>query len=125
VTSQTTIQQLHWKTLLRQRGELLVYNDGVTEIEVTGVLTRPSEGVEGVDPSVLFESKQWDVLIAPGDLLDEDDNEIIPKHGHTVTRVIDDAKFEVVPGSTGGNCFRWSDALKTWRRVHLTLLGEV
>ena len=111
--------------MLRQRGELLVYNDGATDIEVTGVLTRPTEGVEGVDPSVLFESKQWDVLLAPGDLLDEDDSEIIPKHGHTVKRVSDDARFEVVPGSTGGNCFRWSDSLKTWRRIHLTLLAEV
>lgn len=125
MTSQTTIQQLHWKTLLKQRGELLSYFDGVTDIEVMGVLTRPAEGVEGVDPSVLFESRQWDVLISPVDLIGDDNEEVIPKHGHKVTRMSDSTEFEVVPGSTGGNCFRWSDALKTWRRVHLTLLGEV
>ena len=112
-----SIQRVHWLTLLRQRGELVVYTDGVVTLNnVLVVVTRPGEDQLDLSEGVSIESKQWDFLIDP-ETIKAGDQRIIPSQGHKVTRA-DGTVYRVEPSSANRNCWRWSDAFETWRRVH-------
>lgn len=121
-----TIQKVHWRTLLRQRGELVNYDTGVDLIaDVKVVVTRPIDNQVDLsaDGSIIAEAKEWDVLIDPDTLLDSSGNRIVPGDGHKITRA-GGLVLTVQPGSTGRTCWRWSDAFETWRRVHTTCKRE-
>lgn len=120
-----SIQQVHWRTLLRQRGEPVTYDTGVQAIpDVMVVVTRPGEDQIDLNESTMVEGKQWDFLIDPDSIKDPDDVRIIPQHGHKITRA-DGTVYVVEPGSGGArNCWRWSDGMQTWRRVHTVVMRD-
>ncbi|MFO0943029.1 MAG: hypothetical protein U0930_20010 [Pirellulales bacterium] len=120
-----TIQKVHWRTLLRQRGELVNYDTGldlITDIKI--VVTRPAENQIdlSMDGAIAMESKEWDVLIDPDTILDSGGNRIVPAVGHRIIRAT--GLILMVQNRSGSNCWRWSDALETWRRVHATCNRE-
>lgn len=120
-----TIQQVHWRTLLRTRGEWITYTaGGHTTPQFQAVITRPGENQIDLADAMSIDSKNWDVLIDPADLVNASGEQIIPDRAHEITRVSDGTKYRVEPGPAGQNCFRWSDNLKTWRRVHTTIVTE-
>jgi hypothetical protein len=115
-----SIQRVHWLTLLRQRGEPVTYTDGVVTLtNVMVVVTRPGEDQIDLSDGVSIESKQWDVLIDP-ETIKAGDVRIIPSQGHKITRA-DGTVYRVEPSSANRNCWRWSDAFETWRRVHTVI----
>lgn len=121
-----SIQKVHWRTLLRQRGELVNYDTGtdlITDVKV--VVTRPVDNQVDLsqDGSIGMESKEWDVLIDPDTLLDSNGIRIVPSQGHKIARA-GGVVLTVQPGSTGRTCWRWSDSCETWRRVHTTCKRE-
>ncbi len=123
MTQALTIQQVHWRTLLRERGELVDYDTGSQVIsDVKVVVTRPGEDQVDLNESIAIENKQWDFLIDP-DSIRASGVRIVPKHGHKITRR-DGTVYTVEPASSGRNCWRWSDGLQTWRRVHTTILRD-
>jgi hypothetical protein len=118
-----SIQRVHWLTLLRQRGELVTYTNGVVTLtNVNVVITRPGEDQIDVSDGMAIESKQWDVLIDP-ESIKSGGNQIIPDQGHKITRS-DGTVLLVESAGADRTCWRWSDAFKTWRRVHTTIMRE-
>lgn len=121
-----SIQKVHWRTLLRQRGELVNYDTGSQLIlDVKVVVTRPASNQVDLSPdgAISLEAKDWDVLIDPDTILDDDQNRIVPAHGHRITRA-SGLVLAVQASAIGGPVWRWSDALETWRRVHTTCRRE-
>lgn len=116
-----TIQKVHWRTLLRTRGELVTYavNDVLVLDEVNVIVTRPGEDQLDIDENFALQNKQWDFLIDPDTLVDGDDR-IVPAQGHVITRA-DGTRYVVEAAGGSRNCWRWSDALETWRRVHTVI----
>jgi hypothetical protein len=115
-----SIQRVHWLTLLRQRGEPVTYTDGVVTLtSVMVVVTRPGEDQIDLSDGVSIESKQWDFLIDP-ETIKAGSVRIIPSQGHKITRG-DGTVYKVEPSSGNRNCWKWSDAFETWRRVHTVI----
>jgi prolyl oligopeptidase PreP (S9A serine peptidase family) len=85
-------------------------------------VTRPGEDQIDVSDGMSIESKQWDVLIDP-ETIKSGSNQIIPDQGHKITRS-DGTVLLVESAGADRNCWRWSDAFKTWRRVHTTIMRE-
>jgi hypothetical protein len=121
-----TIQKVHWRTLLRQRGELVNYDTGSQLIlDVKVIVTRPNVNQIDLssDGSIVMEAKDWDVLIDPDTILDGNGVRIVPVTGHVITRA--SGLVLAVKSSAGGQpVWRWSDSLETWRRVHTTCKRE-
>lgn len=121
-----TIQKVHWRTLLRQRGELVNYDTGSQLIlDVKVLVTRPAANQIDLssDGTIVMEAKDWDVLIDPDTILDGNGVRIVPATGHTITRA--SGLVLAVKSSAGGQpVWRWSDSLETWRRVHTTCKRE-
>ena len=116
-----TIQQVHWRTLLRTRGELVSYFIGAVEIpELNVIVTRPGEDQIEVDENIAIANSQWDILIDPDTLIDGDAIRIVPAQGHVIVRA-DGTRYTVEPAGGSRNCWRWSDGLETWRRVHTVI----
>lgn len=119
-----TIQRVHWLTLLKQRGELVTYSTGVVTIaELNVVMTRPGEDQVDLSEGMTLQSKQWDFLIDPATLIHEGD-QIIPLQGHKITRA-NGTVYRVEPGQSSRNCWRWSEAMHTWRRVHTVIERDI
>ena len=116
-----SIQRVHWLTLLKTRGVLVTYKaTGFELTQLKVVLTRPGEDQVDVDENFAIESKQWDVLIDPATLIDSNQNQFEPVLGHQVVTT-DGSIYRVQPGNGTRNCWRWSDGLHTWRRVHTVI----
>lgn len=116
-----TLQQLLWQTLLNTRGEFVTYRAAgfeLTEIEV--VFTRPGENQIEVDDGFVIESKQWDVLADPATLVNPAGAQFEPSLGHQIIRT-GGLTYRVKPGDATKNCWRWSDGLHTWRRIHTVI----
>jgi hypothetical protein len=106
-----------WRSLQLIKGEAVVYNVHSTvsiSIELA-VLTQPKTGRIDITDSVGFESRRWNWLIDPNDLVLPNRTVIIPAHGHSITRG-DGSKYIVTPDNND-LCWRWSDASQVWRRV--------
>jgi hypothetical protein len=116
-----TLQRLLWQTLLKTRGEIVTYRaTGFELAEITVVITRPGEDQVNVDDNFVLESKQWDVLIDPATLLTPAGDQFEPSLGHQIIRT-GGIVYRVKPGDSAKTCWRWSDGLHTWRRVHTVI----
>lgn len=116
-----TLQKLLWQTLLKARGELVTYRAAGFELtEIAVVFTRPGENQIEVEDGFTLESKQWDVLADPATLLKPDGTQFEPSLGHQITRT-GGITYRVKPGDATANCWRWSDGLHTWRRIHTVI----
>lgn len=116
-----TLQQLLWRTLLKTRGELVTYKAaGVELANLAVIITRPGEAQVDLDDNFTLESKQWDILIDPAKLVDSSGNTFEPSLGHQIIRT-GGLVYRVKPGDGANTCWRWSDGLHTWRRVHTVI----
>ena len=116
-----SVQRVHWLTLLKTRGVFVTYKaTGFDVSQLNVVFTRPGEDQVNVDENFALESKQWDVLIDPATLVDSSGNTFEPSLGHQVVKE-DGTIYRVQPGNGSRNCWRWSDGLQTWRRVHTVI----
>jgi hypothetical protein len=110
-------QRAAWLTLLATRGELVSYESpDATLTALKVVFTRPGEDQVELDENYTLESKAWDVLIDPATLV-ADGEPFEPSLGHKITKA-DGSVYRVQSGDGTRTPWRWSDALKTWRRVH-------
>lgn len=125
MTTAKTIQQVHWQTLLRSRGEPVTYivSEEYSIEDLMIVVTRPVESTVQIDQAIVLDNSQWDALIDPDTLVDADGNRIEPQQGHLIVRA-DGTRLRVEPTNGGRKCWRWSEALETWRRVHTVSEGS-
>lgn len=132
-----TLQSVHFKTLLRHRGEIARNGDGggvlyssgdQTFASVDCVVTRPGESQADVDEYSTLESRQWDFLFDPDALLTPGGQRYVPEAGDRITRyrrdpdgnLVVDSTYTVEPAAASQVHWRWSDNLETFRRVHAT-----
>lgn len=113
------LQTAGWRTLQSIRGESVQYHTRTgLYIEIKrAVLTQPKQMRVAITDSVGFESRRWEWLIDPLDLVLRDGTPIIPAHGHWIIRAKDNAKFVLSPNDKD-LVWRWSDASQVWRRVY-------
>lgn len=116
-----SLQTVLWRTLIRTRGEVVTYRSAGLELpNLTVVITRPGETQIDLAENFTLESKQWDVLIDPATLVNPDGSQIEPSLGHEIIRT-GGLIYRVKPGDSSRTCWRWSDGLHTWRRVHTVI----
>lgn len=116
-----SLQQVLWRTIIRTRGEVVTYIAAGFEItDLTVVITRPGEDQVDIAENFTLESKQWDVLIDPATLLKPDGSQFEPSLGHQIVRT-GGLVYRVKSGDSAKTCWRWSDGLHTWRRVHTVI----
>jgi hypothetical protein len=115
-----SLQKLAWRHLQRFHGEAIEYHtDDETTIEIAlAVLTRPNATQVNVSEAVTFDSRNWNWLIDPEDLVSVDGHPITPEQGNWIIRVSDGTKYSLQPGPAGDLVWRWSDGNHIWRRVY-------
>lgn len=109
--------QLAWRVLKAQRGERVTYHAGSYSVELTAVLTRPTAAQVDTNEDAVIESRAWDWLIDPADLIDADGETIEPARGNKIERS-DGTVYRIQPSDARGLCWRWSEGQHTWRRTH-------
>jgi hypothetical protein len=119
VPPHAALLRLAWRTLQAQRGETITYHVGSYSIviERKAVLTRPVTQQVDTGENLAIESRAWDWLIDPDDLVDANGDRLEPDRGHRIERE-DGIKYSVQPSDAGALAWRWSDGSHTWRRVH-------
>ena len=112
------LQSAAWHTLQATRGEAVKYytRTGLFVDICLAVLTQPKTSRVDITDSVGFESRRWEWLIDPVDLVLSDGTPIVPANGHWIIRDKDDSKFLLAPNARD-LVWRWSDASQVWRRV--------
>ena len=113
------LQIAAWHTLQSTRGEPVQYYTRTgLYIEIPlAVLTQPKTSRIELTDAIGFESRRWEWLIDPEDLVLTDGTPITPAHGHWIIRSKDDSKFVLSPNARD-LVWRWSDASQIWRRVY-------
>ncbi len=118
VPPHAALLRLALRTLQAQRGETITYHIGSYSIEIEkAVLTRPISQQVDTGENMAIESRAWDWLIDPADLVDADGEQIEPSRGHRIERQ-DGTKYSIQPSDAGALAWRWSEGSHTWRRVH-------
>lgn len=118
-TAHAALQRIALNAVKAARGQVVIYTatDG-SEIELTAVKTRPGGDAVEVNETALLDSREWDWIVDPTELVDANAVAIEPLNGHTITTE-DGTVYRLQPGQNAdGKCWRWSDGLHTWRRVH-------
>lgn len=117
VPPSAALLRLALRVLKEQRGETVTYTVAGYSIELVGVLTRPTAQQTDMAEDAVIESRAWDWLIDPAELLDADGEQIEPARGHKITRA-DGTVYLIQPSDVSDLCWRWSDGQRTWRRIH-------
>lgn len=114
-----TTQALAWTTLKALRGETVRYHVGSASVELTAVFAKPDASQVDTEDNLVLESRAWDVLIDPAwpSSAPAAFSGLEPGRGHKIVRA-DGSTYFVQPSDSNQTCWRWSDALHTWRRVH-------
>jgi hypothetical protein len=116
VPPSAALLSLAWRVLKAQRGERVTYYVGDYSVALTAVLTRPSAGQVDMETDATIESRAWDWLIDPNELIDASSERIEPSLGSKIERA-DGTIYRVQPSDANGLCWRWSDGQRTWRRT--------
>jgi hypothetical protein len=111
------IQRIALATLLAARGEPVTYSAGSYSVELRAAKTRPAGSQVDAAEGFQIESRAWDWIVDPSELLDAGGEQLEPKAGHKITTA-DGAEYRVQPSDGSELAWRWSDGLHTWRRVH-------
>lgn len=118
----------HWLTLRERYGERVRYTagdlviNGPTDRRLKAVPARVDGQQVSLSDASTVTSRSQDWLLDPAELVDENGDQIEPKHGHKLER-LDDAgdvveTYRVQPTDTADDVWRWSDGTHAWRRVH-------
>jgi hypothetical protein len=114
-----SVKAIAWKAVKAQRGETVTYYSGDDSVELTAVFSRPNPQQVDGEAEIVFESRNWDVLIDPtwpsgAPAIFAADYE--PEHGDKLVRA-DGTAYKVQPSDSSDLCWRWADSDKTFRRV--------
>lgn len=126
--SVTNVYRRHWLTLRERYGQRVRYTAG--DLVIVGptdkLLMAVPARVDGQQVSLsdasTVTSRSQDWLFDPAELVDEDGDQIEPKHGHQIEVLNADGTvkeaYRVQPTDTAEDVWRWSEGTHTWRRVH-------
>ena len=118
VPPHAALLRIAWRTLQVQRGESITYYVGSYSIVIEkAVLTLPGSGQVDTGENLAIETRSWDWLIDPDDLVNASGDRIEPDRGHRIERA-DGTKYAVQPSDAASLAWRWSDGSHTWRRTH-------
>lgn len=119
-TSDAELYAIAWTALKARRGEEITYHSGDESVAVTAVFTRPVEEQVDGDENIVFEKRQWDVLLDPQwpDSAPVAFTDYQPSPGDLVERA-DGTLFRVTPETGSDPAWRWSGSEHTWRRVFI------
>jgi hypothetical protein len=114
------IEAIAWESLLGARGEPISYrvHEELTIEDVMAVVTRPMTNSVDVQQISVIESRAWNVLIAPDDLVDPvTGDRIEPRSGHVIT-VDSGLSLKVQPSDGSQLAWRWNSTNQIWRRIN-------
>ncbi len=111
------IQRIAWQALRAARGEPITYTAGSVSVDLVAVKTRPAAAQVDTVEGVVLESREWDWLMDPAELVNAAGEAIEPARGHKLTAA-DGSEYLPQPSGATDLVWRWSDGLHTWRRVH-------
>lgn len=131
----TNTYRRHWTTLRARYGERVRYTAGdlvivgTTELPLKAVPARVDGQQVSLNDASTVTSRSQDWLFDPAELVDENGDQIEPKHGHQIERLSDDGTivletYRVQPTDTAEDVWRWSEGTHTWRRVHSERVGD-
>ncbi len=114
------VEAICWRTLLAARGEPISYrvHEELTIEDVMAVVTRPQTNSVDVQNMSVIESRAWNVLINPDDLVDPvSGDRIEPRSGHLITTDSGQA-LKVQPSDGSQLAWRWNSSNQIWRRIN-------
>ena len=113
-----TPQRNVWLTIRRLRGEEVSYRRGDLSIDLVAVPTRPDALQLDGPEQITFKSDELQFLIDPAELVDENGIQVEPQLTDTIEIKRWQTKYKVQPTQKVTEAWRWSDPLRTWRRVN-------
>lgn len=116
-TQHAAIQRIAWQALRAARGEPIRYTAGSIVVDLVAVKTRPAANQVDTADGIVYESREWDWLMDPAELVNTNGETIEPARGHKITAA-DGTEYKPQPSGATETVWRWSDGLHTWRRVH-------
>jgi hypothetical protein len=114
------VEAIAWRTLLATRGEPISYrvHEDLTIEDFVAVVTRPQTNSVDVENLSVIESRAWNVLINPDDLVDPlTGDRIEPRSGHLIT-VDSGLSLKVQPSDGSQLAWRWNSSNQIWRRIN-------
>ena len=117
-----TAERLAWRSLLRMRGEEVVYrvNESLS-IPLRAVVSRPQNRAMSIEQDDGFLlARTWQVLVDPIDLVDRNGNAVEPRVGHESTAESGDV-YRLTNNDQSDTCWRWSSAAHTFLRLNTSL----
>jgi len=110
-----------WQAMLARRGEPISYrvHEGLTIEDLEAVITRPQTNSVDVQNLSIIESRAWNVLINPDDLVDPvSGDRIEPRSGHVITATESGLELKVQPSDGSQLAWRWNSTNQIWRRIN-------
>ena len=102
----------------------VVYSDGTNEFSIDVIPARTGTQVLDSETNTQLRSFVRDFLILREDLEDDDEVQVWPEAGHTITDASDGSVYQVVRDLHGEPGWRWDDQLtKQVMRVHTQIIA--